>query len=233
MLAISLTLALVSIFLWRQQIHSTLFAVLISILIFGSLFLSGLYYFSDSITGSGIDESISWHLATNMEGAGWEDFSGLIIAALIYLVAISVISFIAYKCFRGGGGRLYKGKYMIGAAFITLLMSYGLNPAVTDLYSLYQSSLKRIASKEAPDSFVKIAPVKFADKPRNIVWLYLESLERTYLDESLFPGLMPNLGSLEEESVSFTNVSPGLRNRLDHSRYGSKSMWHSFGYTER
>ena len=32
-----------------------------------------------------------------------EDFSGLIIAALIYLVAISVISFIAYKCFRGGG----------------------------------------------------------------------------------------------------------------------------------
>ena len=101
---------------------------------------------------------------------------------------------------------MYKGKYMIGAAFITLLMSYGLNPAVTDLYSLYQSSLKRVASKEEPDLFVKVAPVKFADKPRNIVWLYLESLERTYLDESLFPGLMPNLGSLEEESVSFTNV---------------------------
>ena len=206
MLAISLTLALVSIFLWRKSTRSRLFSALISILIFGSLFLSGLYYFSDSVTGSGIDESISWHLATNMEGAGWEDFSGLGIAALIYLVVISVISVIAYKCFRGGRGRLYKGKYWIGAAFITLLMSYGLNPAVTDLYSLYQSSLKRIASKEAPDSFVKIAPVKFADKPRNIVWLYLESLERTYLDESLFPGLMPNLGSLEEESVSFTNV---------------------------
>ena len=206
MLAISLTLALVSIFLWRKSTRSTLFAVLISILIFGSLFLSGLYYFSDSITGSGIDESISWHLAANMDGAAWEDFSGLIIAALIYLVVISVISVIAYKSFRGGGRRLYKGKYWIGAAFITLLMSYGLNPAVTDLYSLYQSSLKRIASKEAPDSFVKIAPVQFAGKPRNIVWLYLESLERTYLDESLFPGLMPNLVSLEEESLSFTNV---------------------------
>ena len=206
MLAISLTLALVSIFLWRKHTHSTLFAVLISILIFGSLFLSGLYYLSDSVTGAGIDESISWHLAANMGGAAWEDFSGLIIAALIYLVAISVISFIAYKCFRGGGGRLYKGKYWIGAAFITLLMSYGLNPAVTDLYSLYQSSLKRTASKEAPDSFVKIAPVQFAGKPRNIVWLYLEQIERTYLDERLFPGLMPNLGSLEEESLSFTNV---------------------------
>ncbi len=205
MLAISLTLALVSIFLWRRQKHSTLFAVLISILIFGSLFLSGLYYFSDSVTGAGIDESISWHLAANMEGVGWEDFSGLIIAALIYLVAISVISFIACKCFRGRG-TLYKGKYWIGAAFITLLMSWCLNPAVADLYLLYQSTLKRTASKEAPDSFVKFAPVQFAGKPRNIVWLYLEQVERTYLDERLFPGLMPNLGSLEEESLSFTNV---------------------------
>ena len=205
MLAISLTLALVSIFLWRKSTRSRLFSVLISILIFGSLFLSGLYYFSDSVTGSGIDESISWHLAANMDGAGWEDFSGLIIAALIYLVAISVISFITYKFFRPRS-QVVKKKYRIGAAFITLLMSYALNPAVTDLYSLYQSSLKRIASKEEPEFFVKIAPVKFAGKPRNIVWLYLEQVERTYLDERLFPGLMPNLGSLEEESLSFTNV---------------------------
>ncbi len=206
MLTISLTLALVSIFLWRKHTHSTLFAVLISILIFGSLLLSGLYYFSDSVTGAGIDESISWHLSANMGGAAWEDFSGLIIAALIYLVAISVISFIACKCFQRGRNRLNKGKYWIGAASITLLMSWYLNPAVADLYLLYQSSLKRTASKEMPDTFVKFAPVQFAGKPRNIVWLYLESLERTYLDEDLFPGLMPNLRALEEESLSFTNI---------------------------
>ena len=207
MLAISLTLALVSIFLWRKHTHSALFAVLISILIFGSLFLSGLWYFADSLTGSGIDESIFWHLATNMEGAAWEDFSGLGVVTLAYLVAISVISFIAYKCFRRGGNRLNKGKYWIGAASITLLMSWCLNPAVADLYLLYQSSLKRTASKEMPDFFVKSAPVKLADKPRNIVWLYLESVERTYLDEESVSGTdAESARSLEEESLSFTDI---------------------------
>ena len=205
MLAISLTLALVSIFLWRRSTRSGVFPVLIAVLIFGSLFLSGLWYFADSLTGSGIDESIFWHLAVNMEGAAWEDFIGLGVGALIYLLAISVISFIACKHFRADSPVAGK-KYRVGAALFTLLLSWSLNPAVADLYSLYQSSLKRIASKEKPDSFVKIGPVQFAGKPKNIVWLYLESVERTYLDEYLFPGLMPNLRSLEEESLSFTDI---------------------------
>ncbi len=79
-----------------------------------------------------------------MEGAAWEDFSGLGIVALIYLSAISVISLIAYKNFRAHSP-VVKKNYRIGAAFITLLMSYCLNPAVVDLYLLYQSSLKRVA----------------------------------------------------------------------------------------
>ena len=70
-----------------------------------------------------------------MGGAAWEDFSGLIISALIYLVAISVISFIAYKCFRARS-QVLKKKYKIGAAFITLLMSYCLNPAVVDIFAV-------------------------------------------------------------------------------------------------
>ena len=205
MLAISLTLALVSIFLWRKSTRSGVFPVLIAVLIFGSLFLSGLWYFADSLTGSGIDESIFWHLAVNMEGAAWEDFIGLGVGALIYLLAISVISFIACKHFRADSPVAGK-KYRVGAALFTLLLSWSLNPAVADLYSLYQSSLKRIASKEKPDSFVKSAAVQFAGKPKNIVWLYLEQIERTYLDEDLFPGLTPNLRALEEESLSFTNV---------------------------
>ncbi|RYZ85346.1 MAG: hypothetical protein EOP04_16185, partial [Proteobacteria bacterium] len=42
--------------------------------------------------------------------------------------------------------------------------------------------------------------------PPNIVWIYGESLERTYLDESAFPGLMPNLKEIESESLSFTDI---------------------------
>lgn len=41
---------------------------------------------------------------------------------------------------------------------------------------------------------------------KNIVYIYLEGLERTFLDEEAFPGLMPNLKRLESRAISFTDV---------------------------
>jgi phosphoglycerol transferase MdoB-like AlkP superfamily enzyme len=42
--------------------------------------------------------------------------------------------------------------------------------------------------------------------PRNLVLIYLESLEQTYFDDTLFKGLLPSLSKLREEAVSFTRL---------------------------
>lgn len=42
--------------------------------------------------------------------------------------------------------------------------------------------------------------------PKNLVLIYAESLEQTFFDETIFPGLMPGLSKLREESLRFTNV---------------------------
>ncbi len=39
---------------------------------------------------------------------------------------------------------------------------------------------------------------------RNLVWIYLESIERTYLDTSRFPGLMPNVNRLRRRALDFS-----------------------------
>ncbi|RYE26661.1 MAG: hypothetical protein EOP48_35025, partial [Sphingobacteriales bacterium] len=41
----------------------------------------------------------------------------------------------------------------------------------------------------------------------NIVWIYAESFERTYMDEATFPGLTPDLRELEKSSLSFPDIS--------------------------
>jgi phosphoglycerol transferase len=45
-----------------------------------------------------------------------------------------------------------------------------------------------------------------ANKKKNIVWIYAESLERTYLDTTIFPGLLPHITELEKKSLSFQNI---------------------------
>ena len=45
-----------------------------------------------------------------------------------------------------------------------------------------------------------------ADKHKNILFIYAESLERTYFDDVAFPGLVGGLRELESKSISFTNI---------------------------
>jgi|GEM_PF-2787709 len=60
------------------------------------------------------------------------------------------------------------------------------------------------------NSGVKFSPVDDEDVQaapgRNLVFIILESTELAFLDEKTFPGLLPNLKKLSQESQLFTNV---------------------------
>ncbi len=43
-------------------------------------------------------------------------------------------------------------------------------------------------------------------KPKNLILIYAESLERLWFDEDVFPGLLPTLNPLREEALEFTNT---------------------------
>jgi phosphoglycerol transferase len=91
---------------------------------------------------------------------------------------------------------------------IFLISSLALNPFFQDLHKLYFKSgtdnLKVEASNQ--NFFVRANDHTFLNKKKNIIYLYLEQFERTYFDESIFPGLTPNLKRLEAEAVSFSNI---------------------------
>src|SRR5690606_1491783 len=44
-------------------------------------------------------------------------------------------------------------------------------------------------------------------RPKNIVWIYGESLERTYLDQEAFPGLLPGLSQLVRQGLDFRDIA--------------------------
>ena len=91
MLFISLIFTITAVVLWKDIIHSKFVSIIIAALTLLSLFISGFWYVSDYLTGSGIDESVIFHLRADMSGAALADFAP-VIAASVYISSFQLCS---------------------------------------------------------------------------------------------------------------------------------------------
>lgn len=92
---------------------------------------------------------------------------------------------------------------------------------LADYFIQYQRSFGFADTPEGRDVYRQIDPTPvsrhflLASRGRNLVWIYMESLERFYTDPKLLPGLTPNLDRLRAHSLDF----PGFE------------QFHGAGYT--
>ncbi len=71
-------------------------------------------------------------------------------------------------------------------------------------------------------------PSKRIDNPQlNLVYIYGESLERTYFDNDAFPNLTPELGKIKDQGLDFSNTMQLPGDGLHHRRYGRLAVRHS------
>lgn len=211
LLQLSIAFTFLAVICWRNSTHSRKFAAFISFLVFSSLFLVGFYYFADVFSGDGVNQAVLYHISgNNMVGVAGEAFQFIIGLIVAFLVALLFIAFVVYKSVRTTYP-LNKHKLQVGTAFALLLGALLINPATQDVYGLYSNS-DGIAGAKIPETFIKIAKLEGAEKPKNLVYLYLESMERSYFDPEVFPGLLPKLQQRENQALSFTNI---------HQAYGT------------
>lgn len=204
-LVFSCLLVFASVALLRGTVERRGAAAMVSVLVFLSLALAGTYLVIDRITGAGIDEAVLFHLAAGFEGASVSGFGRLFVLGTALFVAALVASVLAWRLIRASNAF---HPLRTGLGMATLLASFAISPALWDGAHLVRSAVESQggAQAPAPAEFVVPARPAFESPPKNFVVLYLESLERTYLDQDLFPGLMPNLARLESEALSFTEI---------------------------
>ncbi len=97
-------------------------------------------------------------------------------------------------------------------AYACVVISLIINPIIQDVHNGLEIYInhKKFSDPHIYNRFYtyykepKILTQDGAQK--NIVFIYAESLERTYFDDDLFPDLMVNLKELESHATSFTNV---------------------------
>ena len=153
------------------------------------------WWLINKLSGDGLNAATLYHLGADMEGAGIADFKGYI-AGFIVLAVVSLLPLAVARVRRTPAS--VHGRRVFGGFVLMWLVAIAVSPLYRDGQRLYQQMRPVDYSMVAPEYRVPQQPL---GKPRNIVWIYGESLERTYLDEATFPALMPNLNRLASQSL--------------------------------
>ncbi|MCK4824891.1 sulfatase-like hydrolase/transferase, partial [bacterium] len=213
---LSLFLFVAGVYLYRKTGFAAKNMVFYT-MVFASVILYSIFGMSDYFTGNGIDESTIFHFKYGLGGAGFSEYLELIVTSVVLIILGTIfVVWILSKRVKSNS-RLLVNNY---TAHILVLVSLLLNPATADLYShlSYQSSTA-VANKLYKEPFITKPTTndfnKFYREPyitkvmgetKNLVVIYAESLERTYFDETIFPGLIKGLRKLESKSTYFTNI---------------------------
>jgi phosphoglycerol transferase len=214
LITFSLFFFFVGIIFYRKTRSKPFHFLLVLTLSFVIVALFAFYGVANYFSGNGIDEATIYHLRYGLYGAGFGEYSGLITTTVTMVIASIFILFLATKI-RTNNRIMY-----LRSTFISIVLPYFflsiaiiINPASVDLYKLYRFSFisidekpVRIKNLNGFNQYYRKPYIKKIKDGRSFVFIYAESLERTYFDEALFPGLIKGLKKLEAHSIFFTDI---------------------------
>jgi phosphoglycerol transferase len=213
---LSLSLFLAGVYLYRRTeflLKNITFYAMVLVSVISYI----IYGISDYFTGKGIDESVIFYLKYGLIGAGFSEYTKIIVksAAVIILCSI-VLMWLLVRRVKSNSHWIFNKNI----SFLFVLLSLLLNPAIPDVYSLTSYSygtantkkyyrkqkITKLNTIEFSKLYLEPSITKLTRETKNLVVIYAEGLERTFFDETIFPGLITGLLKLESKSTSFTNI---------------------------
>jgi phosphoglycerol transferase len=163
--------------------------------VFFLLFISAHY-----LTGDGITEGAIYFTFYGLSGAGFSEYFWEI--SLLFSLVLLIFFFALWLIVKPA--KATGIRYPSGLVFFFAALSLYFNPTTMALTS-YLTPKPIAANSDFFDYYTQPA-IEQAGESKNLVFIYAEGLERTYLNNEAFPGLTPHLGQLESKSTSFTNI---------------------------
>lgn len=171
---------------------------------------SAFFLVSDYFTSNGIDDSVFYHIQYGLAGSGFKEYWLLILITSIFII-LSII--VPYKLLNTVtiANKDSRGNKHLWFIYPCIFLSFIVSPTTYGIIKYSHSSYTSLFSPDIPrDDFYKFYRTphisKATQKPFNLVYIYAESLERTYFDESVFPGLIKHLREYESRGISFTEI---------------------------
>lgn len=199
-ISLALFLASIGIYAWKAGRNTWWFVATLTVL---GLFivLNITLYASDYFTGDGINDAVLYTLTNSLTGAG---VSKYILPGIGLVLALVVVFGTLGWALRRRRHRPHHLGYSL-LALVLALGSVDASPAFHQITELVKSQ-----SRDGDPDFVAYykEPSKQIVNPKlNLVYIYGESLERTYFDNDAFPDLTPELGALKNEGLDFSHTA--------------------------
>lgn len=206
LLLASCALLIAALLTARRSVLSRKLGVLVASAACGWGLLSVLLAASHYFTGAGITVAVVYHLEYGLQGAGFGEYwRELLLALGLLVVGVALAFWLAI----GKRGDVKPTRVNRGAVTMVLILaSLVMHPAATGLAGVYAARWGWLGTPSTGPGVRYLEPVLHVAeaKPPNLVFIYLESLERTYFDDAVFPDLVPHLKRLEATGISFTDV---------------------------
>lgn len=172
-----------------------------------SLILSTSFILSDRLTGDGITEATLFHLRYGLEGLSVLDFP---LEALLTAGTVALCCCLARTLWRHFEIRnRAHPKHLLEFTILLSLtcFSVAVHPAVLQIVELTSEIGATTESALLNEELLGVRPLRpTSARPKSLVYIYTESLERTFFDPKIFPGLISSLRDLEARSLSFRGV---------------------------
>lgn len=199
LLSISLFLASVVIYACKAGRNTWWFTV--TLLVLGLFVILNItLYASDYFTGNGINDAVLYTLTNSLTGAG--------VGKYLLPGAGLVVALVAVFCLLGWVLRRRRHlPHHFGYSLLALALALGsvdASPAFHQITELVKSQTR----DGDPDftTWYKQPAKTIPDPQLNLVYIYGESLERTYFNEQAFPDLAPELSALKKQGIDFSHT---------------------------
>lgn len=190
---------------YKQKVSKRAFLDATLFFLFGILNIA--YFVANYFTGAGINETVLAALNLGLEDAGFEEYIYLIAISIFAFVIIFIAAFFYYTHLKSVTiANPKKIKAFLHNSFF--ILAFMVHPATKDLKNLYQN-LTLEQSKDYYEYYKIPTEFNSTANKKNLIIIYAESLERTYLNTDLFPNLTPNLNHLIKKynATEFTNIT--------------------------
>ena len=198
----SLILLIVAIWINTKRGCSQGCAFLESFFLFFYGLFSIVYLVSDYFTHSGITPAVLNTLESGLVGAGFYEYRYLIL--IVFFGAIAFFCFLYFRYKKLISREIKRDSTINYFSILLLAFSIFMHPATIDVYEIY----KKFHMKNSHDFYKYYkTPNRKVERPSmNLVFIYAESLEQTYFDKKIFPGLMEHLSGLQKDAIRFTEI---------------------------
>ncbi|MBD8107090.1 phosphatidylglycerol--membrane-oligosaccharide glycerophosphotransferase [Erwinia persicina] len=192
-------IASASLYTWKAGRHKLWFiAVLVLLGIY--IILNASLLASNYFTGEGINDAVIYTITSSLSGAGMQKY---ILPAAALITGLFLLFLLLSWVLRLRKSHDYSQLYS-ALALILALASIKTTPAYQQVAALIKSQIAKGDSDF--DAHYKVPGKTLRGDRPNLVYIYAESLERTYFDDKAFPKLAPELSAIKNNAVDFSNT---------------------------